>query len=327
MWQWCVGHGSLALDGGPKPRQRVTQGRIVDAGQGRGERGGRGSAGAGRPIGGTAARQRGLANAEASHRAPAEIPVHPFQDHRREMLHLDRGWTFDPQHQRRRLRLFVPTGPRPLQLDGFRKGSDLRADDLGPVGDQFARGKTLAGEYVAEAAADKIAERLGIGLPGLVHRRPLCHRSGMKVAAKRRGKKEIAQRRPMEGEPSVPAFPPPQGAPQGGREQTVLGESECPPSERDHGSAQQVTDARPNAEDLLAWYDRHRRRLPWRAAPGETADPYRVWLSEIMLQQTTVNVAAPYYLKFLARWPDVAGLAAASLDNVLGAWAGLGYYA
>jgi A/G-specific adenine glycosylase len=78
---------------------------------------------------------------------------------------------------------------------------------------------------------------------------------------------------------------------------------------------------------LLAWYDRHRRVLPWRAKPGEAIDPYRVWLSEIMLQQTTVKAVAPYFVRFLARWPDVAALAAARLDDVLRLWAGLGYYA
>jgi A/G-specific adenine glycosylase len=78
---------------------------------------------------------------------------------------------------------------------------------------------------------------------------------------------------------------------------------------------------------LLAWYDRHRRRLPWRVPPGERADPYRVWLSEIMLQQTTVKAVVPYYVRFLTRWNDVRSLAAAPLDEVLKAWAGLGYYA
>ena len=78
---------------------------------------------------------------------------------------------------------------------------------------------------------------------------------------------------------------------------------------------------------LLAWYDRHRRVLPWRARKGERADPYRVWLSEIMLQQTTVKAVAPYYARFLARFPTVAQLAAAPLDDVLKLWAGLGYYA
>ena len=77
---------------------------------------------------------------------------------------------------------------------------------------------------------------------------------------------------------------------------------------------------------LLAWYDRHRRRLPWRPPAGERADPYRVWLSEIMLQQTGVKTVGPYFEKFLARWPDVASLGGASLDEVLRMWAGLGYY-
>lgn len=78
---------------------------------------------------------------------------------------------------------------------------------------------------------------------------------------------------------------------------------------------------------LLAWYDRHRRVLPWRSAPGETADPYRVWLSEIMLQQTTVVTVGPYFQDFTRRWPTVRDLASADLDDVLRAWAGLGYYA
>src|SRR5437016_11263387 len=77
---------------------------------------------------------------------------------------------------------------------------------------------------------------------------------------------------------------------------------------------------------LLDWYDRHRRRLPWRAAAGERPDPYRVWLSEIMLQQTGVKTVGPYFEKFLARWPDVETLGRASLDDVLRMWAGLGYY-
>jgi A/G-specific adenine glycosylase len=84
--------------------------------------------------------------------------------------------------------------------------------------------------------------------------------------------------------------------------------------------------ARPS-DALLAWYDRERRHLPWRAGPGERPDPYRVWLSEIMLQQTTVKAVAPRYADFLRRWPDVAALARAELGEVLAAWAGLGYYA
>jgi A/G-specific adenine glycosylase len=77
---------------------------------------------------------------------------------------------------------------------------------------------------------------------------------------------------------------------------------------------------------LLEWYDRHRRRLPWRPLAGERAEPYRVWLSEIMLQQTGVKTVGPYFEKFIARWPDVAAMGRASLDDVLRMWAGLGYY-
>ncbi len=81
------------------------------------------------------------------------------------------------------------------------------------------------------------------------------------------------------------------------------------------------------ADKLLDWYDAHRRALPWRAKPGETADPYRVWLSEVMLQQTTVATVTPRFRAWTARWPDFASLARASDDDVMAAWAGLGYYA
>ena len=77
---------------------------------------------------------------------------------------------------------------------------------------------------------------------------------------------------------------------------------------------------------LLDWYDRERRDLPWRAFRGKRPDPYKVWLSEIMLQQTTVKAVVPYFQRFLTRWPNVEALAAATLDDVLALWAGLGYY-
>ncbi|MGC2521655.1 MAG: A/G-specific adenine glycosylase, partial [Stellaceae bacterium] len=83
----------------------------------------------------------------------------------------------------------------------------------------------------------------------------------------------------------------------------------------------------PDPALLLVWYDRHRRDLPWRAPPGRLSDPYRVWLSEIMLQQTVVATVRPYFERFVMRWPDVAALAAASLDDILQEWQGLGYYA
>lgn len=79
---------------------------------------------------------------------------------------------------------------------------------------------------------------------------------------------------------------------------------------------------------LLDWYDAHARTLPWRAAPGTPApDPYRVWLSEVMLQQTTVAAVKDYFAAFTMRWPTVQALAAAADEEVMAAWAGLGYYA
>jgi len=80
---------------------------------------------------------------------------------------------------------------------------------------------------------------------------------------------------------------------------------------------------------LLAWYDAHARDLPWRVPPGSdaAADPYRVWLSEVMLQQTTVAAVRGYFATFTTRWPDVHALARAEDGAVMGAWAGLGYYA
>jgi A/G-specific adenine glycosylase len=93
-----------------------------------------------------------------------------------------------------------------------------------------------------------------------------------------------------------------------------------------------VSAAPPIAARLLAWYDRHARKLPWRVGPKDRArgirpDPYRVWLSEIMLQQTTVAAVAPYFAAFVERWPTVFDLAAATRDDVMRQWAGLGYYA
>ncbi|WP_299850641.1 A/G-specific adenine glycosylase [uncultured Roseovarius sp.] len=88
--------------------------------------------------------------------------------------------------------------------------------------------------------------------------------------------------------------------------------------------------ARP--DDLLQWYDRHARSMPWRVGPDQRAagiwpDPYRVWLSEVMLQQTTVATVKSYFERFISRWPDVTALAAAQDGDVMGEWAGLGYYA
>ena len=87
----------------------------------------------------------------------------------------------------------------------------------------------------------------------------------------------------------------------------------------------------PNPNDLLVWYDKHHRSLPWRTSPADAAlgvlpDPYHVWLSEIMLQQTTVGAVKDYFNAFIARWPAIEDLAAAEEEDILKAWAGLGYY-
>lgn len=85
-------------------------------------------------------------------------------------------------------------------------------------------------------------------------------------------------------------------------------------------------DLDPLRDRLLHWYDEHRRDLPWRSAPGAGADPYRVWLSEVMLQQTRVETVRPYFARWLERFPTLEALAAAPLDDVLKQWEGLGYY-
>lgn len=78
---------------------------------------------------------------------------------------------------------------------------------------------------------------------------------------------------------------------------------------------------------ILAWYDKHRRALPWRALKGQKPNPYYVWLSEVMLQQTTVVTVGPYFHRFIEKWPTVNDLASANIEDVMHEWAGLGYYA
>ena len=99
---------------------------------------------------------------------------------------------------------------------------------------------------------------------------------------------------------------------------------EAPASMTEEAPASTTEEA--TAERLLAWYDRHRRALPWRALPGRAAEPYAVWLSEVMLQQTTVAAVKSYFETFLALWPSVGDLAAAPVEDVMRRWAGLGYY-
>ena len=108
-------------------------------------------------------------------------------------------------------------------------------------------------------------------------------------------------------------------SPQAGRGKG-RGEAQRFPARQDVARREGGQAAKPSPAALLAWFDRHRRILPWRARPGEHADPYLVWLSEIMLQQTTVNAVRPYYLRFVAQFPSVAKLAEADIDDVLKLW-------
>src|SRR5204863_3898747 len=107
----------------------------------------------------------------------------------------------------------------------------------------------------------------------------------------------------------------------------IASKSDCDPAMAARQRVKVKARAETPAQILLTWYDSHRRVLPWRAKPGEPPDPYRVWLSEIMLQQTTVQAVARYYREFVERWPDAKALAATPLHDVLAVWAGLGYYA
>jgi len=90
---------------------------------------------------------------------------------------------------------------------------------------------------------------------------------------------------------------------------------------------QNTVDPKTFRKKMLRWYEKHRRVLPWRALPNEVPDPYHVWLSEIMLQQTTVQAVIPYFINFTQKWPTIYGLAQADNDDVMHNWAGLGYYA
>ena len=206
-----------------------------------------------------------------------------------EVLDLDCRRALDAQHQRGR---FAGLRRRPgaaIDLDRLAVGRDLGADDVGPARHQFGRGETLPRESVADDLAEQVAQRFGVGARGLVHGAAALPSIWTMI------EHDVAAkpRRKVDGAQ---------------RRQRRTTSRRSPPS------------CSPGTTAIAA-------RCRGARAPGERADPYRVWLSEIMLQQTTVKAVAPYFARFLARWPDVAALAAAPLDDVLEAWAGLGYYA
>jgi A/G-specific adenine glycosylase len=228
-----------------------------------------------------------LPQCDALNRAPAEEAIDAFANQAGEVLDFDRGRALDTQNKRSWRPGAGFVGAGPLDFDGFAVRGNFGAGDFGPACHQFGRRKALAGKGVAHDLAEEIAQRFGGRAGGLVHDKVLCHPSGK-----------------TEADMTVAAKAP-------GRQRAKTA----------------APDSVPQPAALLAWFDRHGRTLPWRAKSGERPDPYRVWLSEIMLQQTTVRSVAPYYARFLARWGDVRALAAAPLDDILKAWAGLGYYA
>ena len=146
----------------------------------------------------------------------------------------------------------------------------------------------------------------------------------MNVAVRKRRKNSLSSPPPLAGEVDARSAA---GGASFAQSEEEYAPSLTLPRRRGRGRTERVATPSPDPADLLAWYDRHRRALPWRARGRAKADPYAVWLSEIMLQQTTVKTVGPYYAKFLAKWPTVDALAKAPLDDVLRAWAGLGYYA
>lgn len=214
------------------------------------------------------------------------------------MLDFNSGGTFRAKNERRRLRRIVVDRSWPLYLERFGQPSHILSHDIGPMGDQLRRCEALFGENVAQTTAHQVGERARERSDGLVHADRLWQAKAMTVTGRGRREQANDKTKPSSLKP--------------GRRSTLASQQAAP---------------RPLSAALLAWYDAHRRRLPWRAEPGEASDPYAVWLSEIMLQQTTVQAVKPYYAKFLARWPSVLALASASLDDVLREWAGLGYYA
>ena len=218
--------------------------------------------------------QRRLAQRDAADRLPAEEAVDPLQDHGRQMLDFERRRTFDPQHQRGRFRGCRRSSARGQLIFIGSQWAAISAPTMSAQrGDDFGRGEALRAEGVAQGQLpSEVGKRPGTTARGLVHGARLCHRSAMAIGAMTRSSPARPRQRREERRASASPQP----------------DRSCSPGTT--ATAACCRGAR---------------------AAASAADPYRVWLSEIMLQQTTVKTVAPYYARFLARWPTVAALAAA----------------
>ena len=223
--------------------------------------------------------------------AITEEGVDALEEHRLAVLDLERAGRGDAQMER----AVATLAAREAELLGADGAGDVLADDRRPLGDELRFGEAMLAEHGAGDAWHLGRKRAQPASPLVCHRPSLL--APLRLPCHGRG---LHRRRRM---------------PRSVRTATAVAPAAEPKA------------AAGLSDRVLAWYDRHRRDLPWRAQPGERPDPYRVWLSEVMLQQTTVATVGAYFDRFVARWPDLRVLAAASLDEVLHAWQGLGYYA
>ena len=253
-------------------------------------------------------RDRLLAESELRNAGPAEHRIDAFDNLRRQMLQFDRRSAGNRNDKGRarwsRIRVALRPARRPFQLQRAAAASKLPANEIVPARNDLDAGKAARLQGRREHRAHEIAHTM--------KRLPGKFRPGALGLGKGQSGHEQTQPKRL--------------ARAGHALQIDL--VEPTEDEKTKSAARQVQGpkAESHADMLLAWYDVHRRRLPWRALANEPADPYAVWISEIMLQQTTVAAVKPYFEKFLGRWPNVEALAAAPVEEVMKAWAGLGYY-
>ena len=266
-----------------EPRQRRRAGLVLDVGRRRAGASRSAAASGGRPLRASPAR-RPTGPCRSASRPTQRQPKWALTRStitRREMLQLERERALDPHHQRgglgRRVRV-QRRGPRAATASS--PARNRRASRSPTISGQATMTSAAAKPCLASAGARQSSTRSASGL----------RRASVDGACSREG----TARGPW--------------SPAAGCMSAAIPAASHPASRfADPSQPTATIPTQPDPTVLLAWYDRHRRALPWRALPGEPADPYRVWLSEIMLQQTTVRAVKPYFERFLALFPHVAG--------------------